>query len=337
MRKQADVSIVMVNWNSTADTLNSLASIYRWPGSARSEIIIVDNASTDKGVPAIRQRFPEVRVLESAKNLGFAGGNNLALPHLQGRHVLFLNPDTLLKNDAVSMFSSFLDAHPQAGSCGGRLVKPDGAPAVSYGSFPTAWHIVYRTLGLKRLTPQSWAPVYGRSFDNGSASPFSVHWISGANLCVRRSLLEACGGFDEDYFFLFEEVDLCYRIHQRGFLNYLVPQAEICHLGGNSFSTAGDWFRIYFYTSEFVFVKKHFGHPGWVYALNLLQWTWQYIKRTIRKRHKRRTYELLIKNMRTVLRGQRVQMSAVILLLGIEALIAGASWAGDAIATEVFC
>jgi hypothetical protein len=304
MSKQPDVSIIIVNWNSLQDTLNCIASIYRWTAGLRHQIIVVDNASTTEQPEMIREKYPEVELILSAENLGFAAGNNLALAKAVGRYVLFLNPDTILKNNAIGNLVSFLDGHPEAGICGGRLFNQDGTLGISYGNFPTAWHVIYRVFGVRRLVPKSRRPIYGQAFDPNVSNAAIVDWVSGANLCIRQAIVQQCRGFDVSYFFSFDDVDLCYRARQLGHKTYFVPSAEIFHLRSNSFKTSPRWFRIYFYTSEFVFFKKHHNHANWIYVLNMVQWSLKYLKRSFRKKHKRGDYATLIKNIRAIQKGQ---------------------------------
>ena len=156
--KAPQVSLLIVNYNVRSDLGPLLESIARQE-TPPAEVILVDNASTDGSLDFVKQYFPWVRTVASDTNLGFAGGNNLAMPIVRGRVTALLNPDTVLRNDALSAMVRFLDARPDAGICGGRLYNGDGSPGVSYGIFPSAGHVLFRVLVPRRFVPKRWRPL----------------------------------------------------------------------------------------------------------------------------------------------------------------------------------
>jgi GT2 family glycosyltransferase len=297
MKPKSDCSVLIVNWNSAADTLRCIESVYTMTKTIRFEILVVDNASTERSIESVRGRFPNLRLIQNETNLGFAAGINRALPVLQGRHTVLLNPDTLLRNDALSKTVDFLDAHPDAGICGGRLHNEDDSPGVSYGSFPSIWHVLFRVLAPRWIVPKRWRSLYGRPFDPDLRSPLLVDWVSGADLCIRTELLKRLNGLDASYFFLFEDVDLCFRARQAGFRSFFLPECELVHFRPHGFKNSREEFRIHFYTSEFIFFKKYFKLSIFIYILDMVQWSFRWSRRLFRKPHKRAEWANLIKNV----------------------------------------
>ena len=184
------------------------------------EVIVVDNASGDGSVEWLTPRFPEVRFIESDQNLGFAKASNLGYRQSQGDYVLFLNPDTLLSEDSLHGSIKFLEDKLTAGALGMRMIDGSGRfLRESKRAFPDPATAFYKIIGLSSLFPQS---SRFAKYHLGHLSPDSNHPIdvvSGAYFMVRRSVLEAVGSFDEDFFMYGDDIDLSYRIQQAGFIN----------------------------------------------------------------------------------------------------------------------
>jgi N-acetylglucosaminyl-diphospho-decaprenol L-rhamnosyltransferase len=224
--------------------------------SERSEVFVVDNASTDDSAAAVRTQFPEVRLIASEINRGFAGANNLALPLCRGRYVMLLNPDTEVASDALAALVEFMDLHPEVGAVGPRLLNPDGTLQPSGHPFPTLAGTAVRLLLCRPL-----APSRGRKAALGGAGTGSAgcrqsrlcrakrqapsakrraegaerhDWLTGACLMVRRAVLEEVGPLDERFFFWWEDVDWCHRIRAASWEICLVPGARVTHLGAAS-------------------------------------------------------------------------------------------------------
>lgn len=245
-----DVSIIIVNYNTRRLTADCLDRLFEKTSGVAFEAIVVDNDSRD-GSRVWFAADDRIVFIESGGNLGFGRANNLGIRVARGRHLLFLNPDTLLVNNAVKIMSGFLDAHPRAGACGGNLYRADMRPNLSFFRlFPAAadWNFIFSSL-------------YSRLFLRGNVSfnhtgrPWPVAFVSGADLMVKRSVLDQTGGFDEDFFLFFEEAELSWRIRRRGYRIYSVPEAKIIHLGGQSTGT-GDFFFTNFFESRRKFLAK---------------------------------------------------------------------------------
>ena len=206
-----DISVIIVSYNTAALTLNCLDSLRSARGE--KEIFLVDNASTDHSVAAVREQFPTVTLIANSENHGFGAANNQALKTCRGRYVIFLNPDTAVREDALQKALSFMDAHPQIGMAGARILNPDGTlqESVSY-RYPSEKFAHGETDGL----------------------PGKIACVLGAFMIARKPLLDELGGFDEDFFLYGEDQDLAWRIREKGFSIGYIEDAEVFHWGGQS-------------------------------------------------------------------------------------------------------
>ncbi len=233
-----DLAIVTVSYNTRELLAECLASAQMGIARSRLEagVWVVDNASQDGSPEMVRQQFPAVHLLEPGRNLGFAAGNNYALAHLDPppRHVLFLNPDTQVLADALAELVGFLDGAPAAGACGAALRYPDGSFQHAAFAFPGLAQILLDFFPLHgRLLESRLNGRYPRAwYERGE--PFPVGHPLGAALLVRGEALAQVEGFDEGYFMYAEEVDLCWRLQQRGWRIFCVPRAQIVHHVGQS-------------------------------------------------------------------------------------------------------
>ena len=256
-----DLSIVVVSRDTRDLTLRCLAAVgASLAGAGRSwELILVDNASGDGTVAAVRAAYPDVRIIEAGGNRGFAVGNNLGIRRARGGMVLLLNPDTEVVGDAIPRLLGALEADPALGAIGPLLRYPDGAPQGSRRRFPT------------RLTPflestivqQYWRRnrVLDHYFvaDRPADERQDVDWLNGACLLVRRGALAAVGGFDEGYFMYSEELDLCARIRAHGWRIAYDPAAVVIHHEGASSAQAVPRRHISFNTSKVRFYRRRYG------------------------------------------------------------------------------
>jgi GT2 family glycosyltransferase len=225
-----DLSIVIVNWN-TEDLLRAcLQSVFAGLGSLEAEVIVVDNASSDGSVAMVQAEFPAVRLIETGRNLGFAGGNNVAFRVAQGRIVMLLNTDTLVHGDVLPRAVDWMDAHPAVGVMGPRVLNADGTVQPSSSAFPSLKHLAMQTLGLTRIR---WLDSY-RMTGWDRTTEARVEVISGAAMFVRRAAMEEVGLLDEAFFFYGEETDWCHRFARAGWELRFVPIPEITHFGGGA-------------------------------------------------------------------------------------------------------
>jgi GT2 family glycosyltransferase len=225
-----DVSVCIANWNCRALLRACLESLLDRPQGVHVEVIVVDNGSTDGAADMVEQEFPDVVLSRNPANAGFARANNQAAWRSQGRYLLFLNNDTVVPPGTLGRLVAFADAHPQVGMVGPRLRDSQGQPQVSFRQRPTVMTLLHRTSLLRwtGLLRRAYRRYRRQEFDPYSTREVEV--LMGAALLVRRGLFFDCGGWDEDFVFGGEDLDLSARVGERGAIVYL-PQAEIMHLG----------------------------------------------------------------------------------------------------------
>jgi len=231
-----DLSIIIVNWNSKDYLRKCIGSILANTTGIEFEIIVIDSASFDGCDIMLRQYFPHVQFIQSRRNLGFAKANNEAFKVSRGKNILFLNPDTEIKGRAINALLQSLESMPSAGATGARLLNSDGSIQTScVRAFPT---ILNQALDNKIL--QKWFPLsklWGMApLLNQSIEPTLVEAISGACLMVRRIAFEAVGLFSIDYFMYSEDIDLCFKLSEKSWKIYYIPDATLIHHGGKSSS-----------------------------------------------------------------------------------------------------
>lgn len=229
-----DLSIIIVNWNSTAWLLKCLESVYAQTHETTIEIIVVDNASPDGDVGIVKERYPDVVLIESPANLGFAGANNLGFHASTGEYLVFLNPDTELLNPAFDLMLRQVRSLPSVGAAGCTLLNEDQSiQTACIQTFPTILNQLLDIDAIRNRYPACslWniAPLFA-----GGTQPSRVEVISGACVLFRREVFAQVGQFSEDYFMYAEDLDLSYKAAQAGFTNYYIPQGRIIHFGGKS-------------------------------------------------------------------------------------------------------
>jgi GT2 family glycosyltransferase len=229
-----DLSVIIVNWNSVNYLRECLASLFSSVRALEFEVIVVDNASYDGCDEMLRNEFPAAKFIQSTENLGFAGANNLGFSHSSGECLLFLNPDTKVVGDAISVMLRHLRTLPDAGAVGCKLLNSDGSiQTTCIQPFPTILNQFLDTDSLILRFPglRIWGvrPLF---FYSGRPEPVEV--ICGACIMTKRHVFERVGRFPEDYFMYGEDLDLCFRIRKAGFKSYYVGDASIVHHGGTS-------------------------------------------------------------------------------------------------------
>jgi len=262
-----DCSVVIVNYHSEAELAECLGSLGVHTGSGSIETIVVDNSATLAG-SGLPRRFPGARFVENRRNVGFAGASNQGLRLARGRHLLLLNPDTIVQEGALAALVQHLDTHPAAGAVGPRLLDPDGSLQYSCRRFPGYLTIFFgRYSFLTRLLPGN--PISRRylylDWDHENAA--EVDWVSGACLMVRREVLESVGLLDEGYFLFVEDMDWCRRIRNAGWTVEYVAHAVVKHrIGASRGPVPAEvvWAR---HRSMLRYVRKHFESPVLLEAL----------------------------------------------------------------------
>jgi GT2 family glycosyltransferase len=249
------LSIVIVSYNARADLERCLASLAAHPPAMEYEILVVDNASTDDTVAALRARWPAVRLIESQRNAGFSAANNVGIRRSSGELVLLLNGDTLVPRGALDALVAALECRPDVAVVGPRLIDAAGRAELSFGPMISPVNELRQKLrargDLGRLT----------------SVEREVDWVSGACLLVRRADAEAVGLLDERYFMYTEDVDFCAALRARGRKILFTPKAEVVHLRGRSRQTAPAATEAAYRRSQIAFYEKH--HPAWAPLLKL--------------------------------------------------------------------
>jgi N-acetylglucosaminyl-diphospho-decaprenol L-rhamnosyltransferase len=228
------VAVVVLTYNGLPWVERALESV------AGHETVVVDHGSTDGTLELVREKFPEVRVVEQ-ENVGFGGGNNRGIRETTAPLVCLLNSDAWFVGDGLDRLLAYADAHPDAALVGPRLRNVDGSLQRSVRGFPTLWGLATEYLFLRKLAPRSARlnPLYAGQFDHETER--EADYLYGACLLVRREAVEQVGGLDEDFFMFSEETEWAWRFRAAGWKVRFFPGAEAVHVGGASH--AGKLFR----------------------------------------------------------------------------------------------
>jgi N-acetylglucosaminyl-diphospho-decaprenol L-rhamnosyltransferase len=297
-----ELSICIVNWNNRdllRELLNSLRVAYV---RLAAEVIIVDNASTDGSAEMVATEFPDVYLIRNGQNLGFSKANNLAVANAQGRFILFLNNDTIVRPDALEMMLQLLDERPDVVAVGPRLTNIHGRPRDRYTRLPTLPALLHRIrlLHWTCLFRKTYRDFRRGRFNAAESQP--VEQVPGSAMMVRREQFLASGGWDEGFDFGCEDFDLSARLKRVGVLYYLAS-AEVVHLGGRS-SRANTSFVYRGYECGCArYLAKHsrWRAAPWIYKtfvtvdmpIRILTLAGRYALIRIRKKHERADRELL--------------------------------------------
>ena len=249
------IAVVIVNYN-TRDYLRAcLSTVF---SESPSEVIVVDNASSDGSVEMVHSEFPAVVVQANKTNVGYGAAANQAIASLKAAYVLLLNADTLLQPDALRALSSYLDLHPRAAIVGPRISEPNGKQQTSCHPFPSPLNTLLEISILGQLIHYipilrhrylcTWTHAYARV----------VPWVGGAALGLRREAFNAVRGFDDSFFMYSEEVDLCYRLTLVGWQVHFAPVATIVHVGGASTAQHRTHMTMQLFASIILFYQRHY-------------------------------------------------------------------------------
>ncbi len=284
MTAQTDIGIVIVNWNTRDLLRGCLHSLAQGDGRVVRRVVVVDNASSDGSAAMVRAEFPDVILIENAQNTGYAAANNLGLRQLgfgqpsaedAPRYALLLNPDTELPSDALCQMVARLDADPQVGAAGPRLVLPDGKLDLACRrSFPTPKVALWRMVGLSKLFPKS--RLFGRYnltyLDEHLET--EVDCVVGAFMMVRRAVIERVGLLDETFWMYGEDIDWAYRIKQDGWKILYYPKVTVLHIK-RAASRQNPRAKLEFQRASLIFYHKHYARTTprlmhWAVLLGLL-------------------------------------------------------------------
>jgi hypothetical protein len=273
------LAVVIVSWNvrdllsACLRTLSADLSV----SDLLADIWVVDNGSTDGSPDMVRETFPQVRLLESRENLGFAGGNNLALreiSNLQSRipeYVWLLNPDTEVQPGATAALLAAMEAYPRAGVAGAKLLYADGSLQQSAFRFPGLVQLAFELFPLPARFYET--PLNGRYPRHlyGRETPFLVDHPLGATMMVRSEAVTQVGLMDEGYHMYCEEIDWCWRMRRAGWGALCVPSARVIHHAGQSTAQVPISSFVNLWASRARLYARHHGSLTWKLAQALVR------------------------------------------------------------------
>lgn len=268
------LSVIIVNYKVKHYLEQCLRSVAEASRGIAVEVIVVDNASGDGSVEYLRERFPDVTIIASEENLGFARANNLAIRNSHGQYVLLLNPDTIVAEETFRDFITFMDSTPDAGGCGAYMLHTDGSFAPeSRRGLPTPFVAFCKMSGLASLFPRSrtFGRYYMRYLNENEVNRIEI--MSGAFMFLRRDALDKAGLLDEDFFMYGEDIDLSYRILKAGYNNYFLP-SRILHYKGESTVKSSYRYVHTFYRAMELFFNKHYAHYSILLSLPIKLAIW---------------------------------------------------------------
>ena len=232
--------------------MDCLNSIYETVKDIDVEIYVVDNNSTDGSQMAVKNGFPDVKLMENETNTGFGYANNQALRIMQGRFAVLLNSDAVLKENSIKRLLAFMTTTPRAGIAGVQLLNDDGSRQNSIDNFPSLETEIFNKSILRLFFPGKY-PSKNMSYKD----PIEVDSVIGACMIVRKEAMDDVGVLDEDYFIFLEETDWCFRMNKKGWKVYHVPDAEVFHLSGHSKKRTPWRSQIEYYISLYKFFRKN--------------------------------------------------------------------------------
>jgi GT2 family glycosyltransferase len=254
------LSVIIVNYNVRYFLEQALLSVRKAAEKVPTEVWVVDNDSVDESVEMVREKFPEVKVIANKVNVGFSTANNQAIVESTAEYILLLNPDTIVREDTFEKTVAFMDAHPEAGALGVKMIDGKGnfLPESKRG-FPSPEVAFYKTFGLSKIFPKS--KRFNR-YHLGYLSADENHEVdvlSGAFMLLRKSVLDEVGLLDEAFFMYGEDIDLSYRVVKAGYKNYYLADTTIIHYKGESTKKGSLNYVRTFYNAMIIFTRKHFG------------------------------------------------------------------------------
>jgi GT2 family glycosyltransferase len=262
------ISVIIASYNTRELLSRCLESIYRTPSERASEVLVMDDASSDGSPEMVRERFPQVQLIVNSENRGYAYSNNLGIAKSRGRFVYLLNSDTEVHPGALDHLASFLETHPDVGAVGSALYNSDGSVQASVKSLPTVRSAFFG----KRSWLARWFPRFSAirsellSWRVETGIPFQAGYVSSASIMMPRDVVERVGDLDTRLWY-FIDADYCRRIWDMGRSVYCVPAAKVLHvehLGG----TLAGWKQRFrsmwrFHYGAYVYFRRHSGWAAW--------------------------------------------------------------------------
>jgi len=253
----AYLSIVLVNYNGAEFLYECLNSINRFVGYGDIEVVIVDNSSNDGSIQIIEENYSSFKLIRSRSNLGFGKANNLGVTYSQGEYLLFLNTDTILRENSPKVLLDYLLKNKDVGVVSSRITFENGSCQLSCGKLPNLIVEFFDKIkyGLNNKFPQ----VFSRFYDKQCSTVKKVGWVTGACMMMHRDIFEQLGGFDENFFMYFEDKDICKRVKELGYKVVYYPKTSIIHLLGGSSHGVKKSVNRYYRESQLYYYQKHLG------------------------------------------------------------------------------
>lgn len=270
-----DLSVVIVNWNVREllrECLQSLQAACEAYPHLTTEIIVVDSASADGSSQMVQAEFPQIQLIASDENLGYARGNNVGAAAAQGRYIFLLNPDTVIRPDTLACLVGYMDEQPQVGTVGPQLLWPDGTIQSSRRRFPTLGTLFWESTLLAEWRLHNWHRQNYHMADCPPDRIQPVDWVVGAALLIRAEAWRQVGPIKESFFMYFEETDWCHRCKEAGWEIHYLPAAQVIHYEGKSSEQVVAARTTHFQRSKIRYTRKYFG-GGWAGILHLFLWS----------------------------------------------------------------
>ena len=257
------LSVVIVNYNVEYFLEQCINSVLKALAKTSGEVIVVDNCSIDGSVEMVKNKFPQIQLVENKNNTGFAKANNQAISLAKGEYVLLLNPDTVVEEDTFVKCIECMDANQKVGGLGVKMIDGKGEflPESKRG-LPTPWVAFYKIFGLSSIFKNSRKlGRYHLSYLSKDKN-HEVEILSGAFMMLRKTALDKVGLLDDNFFMYGEDIDLSYRLTQAGYLNYYFSETSIIHYKGESTKKSSVNYVFVFYKAMIIFAKKHFSEKN---------------------------------------------------------------------------
>lgn len=256
------LSIIIVTWNGRRYAFECLESLKEHLSELSAEVIVVDNGSTDGTPEAIRLQFPNVTLIENHVNLGFARANNIGMALSRGKYVCLVNSDVVILSGCLERMIEFMEAHPEIGVLGPKMLSPDGGIGASVMRLPTVWNTLCCALGLHRIFPRS--TLFGGFSMDGYAydAVDNVEVLTAWFLMISRMALQMVGGLDEQFFMYGEDIDWCHRFRAAGWQVVFYSDAGALHYASASADQAPTRFYVEMRRANMQYFRKHHGRIG---------------------------------------------------------------------------
>lgn len=252
-------TFIIVTWNNEKEIEDCLSTVSRY-SPKNSKVIVVDNNSNDKTVQVIKEKFPEIDLIESKENLGFAAANNLALENVSSEYICYLNPDVILTEDILTPSIEILVDQSEVGLVACRLKNKDGSNQPSCFNFANSWSLPCEILHIGAVMPRSLRKKYFLNYYKTN-DDFKPNWVIGAEMVMRTKDARAIGGFSTEYFMYTEDMDLCKKISV--ILKkqiYFISGVSLIHLGGASEAQNVNYNKQKkLFQNDMIFVRKFYG------------------------------------------------------------------------------